>query len=53
MGKFIILRQDDWEQYTIVENHLAKPKMFQSRGEAFDYAKEMELCPFQIIQVTI
>jgi hypothetical protein len=50
---FIILRQDEWSQYAIVENHLGKPKEFKSKEEAFDSAQEFELCPFQIIQVSI
>ena len=51
--KYIILTQDDWSQYAICENHLAKPKIFESKEQAFDYVTEMELCPFQIIRVEI
>jgi hypothetical protein len=50
---FIILRQGDWSQYAILENHLGRPKLFHSRGEALDFAKEMELGAVQIIEVTI
>jgi hypothetical protein len=50
---FIILRRDEWFQYAIVENHLGKPKEFKSKEEAFDYAQEFELCPFQIVFVEI
>ena len=50
---FIILRQDTWSQYAIVENHLGRPKQFTCESEALDYAKEMELGVFQIIEVNI
>jgi hypothetical protein len=50
---FIILRQDDWSQYAIVENHLGRPKTFKTEDEAYHYAKEFEFQPFQIIEVTI
>jgi hypothetical protein len=50
---FIILRQDEWDGLAIVLNNLGKPKLFKSKEEAWDYATEFELCPFQIIEVTI
>lgn len=50
---FIILRQDTWSQYAIVEIHLGRPKQFTCESEALDYAKEMELGVFQIIEVNI
>lgn len=51
--EYMILIQDDWSQYALVENHLAKPKLFQSREEAWNYATEMELFRFQLIEVLI
>ena len=50
---FIILRLDGWSQYAIVENHLGKPKQFTCESECYDFAKEMELGVFQIIEVNI
>lgn len=50
---FIILRQDTWSQYEIVSNHLGRPKQFTCESEALDFAKEMELGVFQLIEVLI
>ena len=51
--EYIILRQDGWSQYAIVENHLGKPKQFVAESEALDYIKELELTETQIVEVTI
>jgi hypothetical protein len=50
---FMLLIKDEWSQYAIVNNHLGRVKLFSKREEAFDYATEFELCPFQVIAVTI
>ena len=50
---FIILRKDEWDGLAIVTNHLGRPKQFPKREEAFDYCTEMEVCPNQIVEVTI
>lgn len=50
---FIILLQDTWSQYAIAENNIGRPKLFESKESAFDYAQEMEFCPFQIIRIEI
>jgi hypothetical protein len=50
---FIIIQRDDFYGLEIIIDSYAKPKQFKSDKEAYDYAKEMELFPFQIIKVTI
>jgi hypothetical protein len=50
---FIILKMDDWEQYNVVKNRFDKPMIFQAESEAFDYCDEMEIYPFQLVEVTI
>lgn len=50
---YIIIQRDDFYGLEIVIDSYAKPKQFSSDKEAYDYCKEMELCLFQIIKVTI
>jgi hypothetical protein len=50
---FIVIKHDDWNGISIVINHLGRPKIFSCESEAIDYCKEMEVNPFQIVEVTI
>jgi len=50
---FILIRKDDWDGIAIVLNHLGKPKLFDTATQAFNYAEEFQLCPYQVVQVTI
>jgi hypothetical protein len=49
----IILTKDDFFGYEFVLNYAGKPKEFANQREAWDYADEMEIYPFQIIEVSI
>lgn len=50
---YILLIKDEWNGLEIVTNHLSKPKLFSTEDEAYHYAKEFELQPFQIIFMEI
>ena len=50
---FIIIQRDDFFGLEIVIDAYAKPKQFRNEDEAYYFAKEMELTPFQIIRVEI
>lgn len=50
---YIILCRDTFTQYEIVRNHLDKPKTFKTKNEAFKYCTELDIFPFQIIDILI
>jgi hypothetical protein len=50
---YLLLVTDDFYNYELVINWCGKPKVFRTEDEAYFYAKELELQPFQIIEITI
>lgn len=50
---FILIVRDDFFGLEIIQDSHGKPKQFKSEDEAYFYAKEMGLSPFQSVEVSI
>jgi len=50
---YLILTENEYDQYEVVTNHLSKPKQFKDQWEATKYIIEMEIIPYQLIEIEI